>query len=95
MRKCSHCEKTLTLDRKITRRETCPSCGWDLHVCLNCRFFDLGVYNQCREPQAERVLDKERSNFCDYFVYREESTTGAHTGGAARKKIEDLFKNNE
>jgi len=85
----------LTLDRKITRRETCPSCGWDLHVCLNCRFFDLGVYNQCREPQAERVLDKERSNFCDYFVYREESTTGAHTGGAARKKIEDLFKNNE
>lgn len=85
----------MTLDRKITRRETCPSCGWDLHVCLNCRFFDLGVYNQCREPQAERVLDKERSNFCDYFVYREESTTGAHTGGAARKKIEDLFKNNE
>ena len=95
MKKCFHCGKTLTLDRKVTRRETCPFCGWDLHVCLNCRFFDLGVYNQCREPQAERVLDKERSNFCDYFVYREESTTGAHTGGAARKKIEDLFKNNE
>ena len=23
--------------------------------------------NDCREPQAQRVLDKTRSNFCDFF----------------------------
>ena len=26
-----------------------------------------GVANDCREPAAERVADKEQGNFCDYF----------------------------
>ncbi len=32
-----------------------------------CRFFDQKAYNQCREPSAERIIDKEKANFCDYF----------------------------
>ena len=30
------------------------------------RYFDPAVNNQCREPQAEWVVDKERRNFCDF-----------------------------
>jgi hypothetical protein len=25
------------------------------------------VYNECVEPNADRVIDKEKANFCDYF----------------------------
>lgn len=33
-----------------------------------CRHFDLNVPRQCREDGAEDVTDKERPNFCDWFV---------------------------
>lgn len=33
-----------------------------------CVFFDLSSYNECKEPVAERIVDKEKPNFCDYFV---------------------------
>jgi len=92
MNRCFHCGKELTLEHKVTRREACPFCGWDLHVCRNCRFYEAGAYNQCREPQAERVLDKERSNFCDYFTFRESPAAGPSAGSNAREKLKDLFK---
>ena len=47
--------------------DTCPSCGVDLRVCVQCVFHDPGRYNDCREPQAERVRDPEIANFCDFF----------------------------
>jgi hypothetical protein len=33
-----------------------------------CKFYDAKVYNECRETNADRVTDKEKANFCDYFV---------------------------
>jgi hypothetical protein len=76
MKICHSCRKELSIERTVGRQETCPSCGADLHVCLNCTFYSPAAYNECREPQAERVVDKKRSNFCDYFVF---------VDGAARK----------
>jgi hypothetical protein len=32
-----------------------------------CKFYDVRVYNECKESNADRVVDKEKSNFCDYF----------------------------
>ncbi len=32
-----------------------------------CLFYDRTAYNECRESQAERVVDKEKANFCSYF----------------------------
>ena len=32
-----------------------------------CEYYDPHSYNECREPIAERVLDKEKANFCDSF----------------------------
>ena len=65
--KCHHCQKEIPLLGNVGRREECPFCRQDLHVCKNCVHYDPKAYNECAEPQAERVLEKDRSNFCDYF----------------------------
>jgi hypothetical protein len=94
MKICHSCRKELLIERTVGRQETCPSCGADLHVCLNCTFYSPGAYNECREPQAERVVEKKRSNFCDYFVFIDEA---ARKGLSAKKddprsRLDTLFK---
>ena len=91
---CHSCKKTLDIEKKVGRRESCPFCDSDLHVCLNCRFYDPGSYNDCREPQAERVVIKDRSNFCDYFEFRDSASgeRGKEEERNPKKKLEGLFK---
>src|SRR5208283_4080716 len=63
---CWSCGTELTaLD--YGRADTCVKCGRDTKVCKGCIYYDKNSNNECRETQAERVVDKERSNFCDYF----------------------------
>jgi hypothetical protein len=64
-----------------------------LHCCLNCTFYDPSAYNGCREPQAERVLDKVKGNFCDFFSFNESSERKGEAKVAVTKdKLEALFK---
>ena len=75
------------------RRDTCSTCGAELHACVQCDFYAPGQYNDCREPQAERVLDKERSNFCDFFRPSGKGpTSSVDPKEEARKKLEALFR---
>jgi predicted RNA-binding Zn-ribbon protein involved in translation (DUF1610 family) len=92
MKICYKCGKELAIERKVGRREDCPFCGSDLHVCLNCRFYDPGSYNDCREPQAERVVIKDRSNFCDYFEFGDRTSGEKGKEKYPKTKLEDLFK---
>ena len=94
MKRCHSCLKSLGIKTPVGRREICPFCGSDLHCCLNCVFHEMGNYNECREPQAERVIEKNRSNFCDYFVFRDAETKGKGKdfGESKKTKIESLFK---
>jgi hypothetical protein len=94
MKRCHRCQNELSIADRVGRAETCPSCGSDLRCCRNCTFYDVGSYNQCREPQAERVIEKERSNFCDYFFFRDSSHTKlAHPEKSDQKsKLDSLFK---
>jgi hypothetical protein len=94
MKKCHKCLKALEIKIPVGRREICPFCGSDLHCCLNCVHYNIGSYNDCREPQAERVIEKDRSNFCDFFVFRdaEMGSKGKGPGESAKTKIESLFK---
>jgi hypothetical protein len=43
---------------------------------------------------AERITEKERSNFCDYFAQRGSKTGGGSFGRAKEAKValENLFK---
>jgi hypothetical protein len=89
---CYQCKKETGLENFIGRQEQCPSCGADLHCCLNCMFYDAGAYNNCREPQAERVLDKTRYNFCDFFSFKQITGKGEEKVTSAKDKLESLFK---
>ena len=74
------------------RTETCDGCDADLHVCRNCDFYDPAAYNECRESRAERVLEKDRSNFCDWFRGKQAIGEKGNTDqDTARKKLESLF----
>jgi hypothetical protein len=77
MRRCHFCGAPLDDSAEVFRASTCDSCGKDLKICLNCRFYSPGAHWDCAEPLAEQVVDKERSNFCDYFRFREASGGGA------------------
>ena len=91
---CHACGRSVSVEKKILRTEACPGCGSDLHCCLNCKFYDKTVHNHCRETQAEWVANKEKANFCDYFVFadRPAARAGDSSGEAALKKLDDLFK---
>jgi hypothetical protein len=94
MKICHACLKALEIKTPVGRQELCVFCGFDLHCCLNCRHYVRGAYNDCREPQAERVIEKGRSNFCDYFVFREAAPDLKEKAakGSAKTTLESLFK---
>ncbi len=90
--KCFNCGTELSFPGTPGRRDECSKCGADAHCCRNCKHYDRAAYNECKEPAAEFVKEKDRSNFCDFF------TPGGGGGGAVDKKkdllaaAEALFK---
>lgn len=79
--KCFRCNQALAFSPMdmIGRHEECPSCYQGLHCCRMCHFYDASSYNECKEPMANRVLDKEKANFCDFFKL------GSASKGASNK----------
>lgn len=89
---CWRCGAPVTAVERIGRRETCAACGTDLHCCCNCRFHDPTLHNACNEPQAERQVDKEAGNFCEYFSLAPSRGGAAAAPRAARDQLEALFR---
>ena len=91
--KCWHCGATLA-GGDYGRENTCRACGKQTHVCRNCRWYAPSRPNQCAEPVAERVMNKERANFCGYFEPNPDAATADEqtSDDALRKAAEDLFK---
>lgn len=89
---CWHCGQALR-GGDYQRENRCPACGRATRSCRNCRFFAPGRPNECVEPLVERVVEKERTNFCDFF---EPATRSQGESPAAAedllKAAEDLFK---
>lgn len=92
MKTCHHCRHEINSKDRIGRRDTCANCGADLHCCLNCIFHDAKYANSCREPNADRVLDKEAGNFCEYFEFTESRHSQPAAHDDARARLEALFK---
>lgn len=66
---CHKCGKPLSDTYKImvSRSDSCPHCMADIRCCKNCQFYDVKAYNECRETMADRITEKEKANFCDFF----------------------------
>ncbi|MBI2711559.1 MAG: hypothetical protein HYX41_01675 [Bdellovibrio sp.] len=89
---CWSCTRGLTA-LEYGRGDSCPTCGRDTRVCKGCFFYDPKYNNECRENQADRVVEKERSNFCDYFKPTMSKTgNSVDPAAAAKAAAEALFK---
>jgi len=91
---CGHCGRELKIEAKIRREEVCPACGEYLHCCLNCRFFTGGISRACSESQAEEVRDKEKANFCGFFLFAEgkSASPSGDAATSARAHFQSLFQ---
>jgi len=89
---CHACATEHRFEDVVPRRADCERCGAALHSCLNCFFHDSSAYNDCREPSAERVVDKAAANFCDYFRAAAGEGSRPAAGRRATDELEGLFK---
>jgi hypothetical protein len=91
---CWKCGATLAgLPLPLGRRDVCPSCRAELHVCRQCRHYDVRRAGECRELAAERVAEKTRANDCGWFVPRPDAYQGggAAVAQASRSALDALF----
>ncbi len=94
MKACHSCGAEWTEKDKPGFSAVCERCGEYLHCCRNCRFHAPGQHNDCREPGAEMVRDKEARNLCEWFQFAQTGGAGAEKrdrAAEARAKLEELF----
>jgi hypothetical protein len=77
--------------------EKCPKCGFELHSCKQCMYFDPGSRFECMQPIKERIAKKDERNDCSFYeirVTREKETSTPATARPtdARQAFENLFK---
>jgi hypothetical protein len=91
--RCRSCDTPVELaaGERVGFRDACDHCGADLHTCQHCAFHDPGAHNECREPSAERVSDRERANRCDHFSPGEGGAASDVRSGALAE-LDSLFK---
>lgn len=88
---CWHCGQELNA-LEYGRGDICRKCGRDTRVCKGCEFYDTSCNNECREPNADRQVEKERSNFCDYFKPGTPAAEGGQSKDEVLSAAEALFK---
>ncbi len=98
MHACHFCGTAVENPREVYRSSTCPACGKDLKICLNCRFYSPGAHWDCAESIDEMVREQDRANVCTFFYLRPSTpgTKGAaksDAGQQAKRKIDKLFGN--
>lgn len=64
----------------------------DVRCCKMCTFYDPKSYNECRESSADRIQDKEKANFCDYFKINALGADPDQAKKEALAKAAALFK---
>jgi hypothetical protein len=98
-RAVSRCAQCGTVLQGMPSDEKCPKCGFELHSCKQCMYFDPGSRFECMQPVKERVAKKDAKNECASYemrVTREKETSTPVSAKArptdARAAFENLFK---
>ncbi len=72
----------------------CLKCGFELHSCKMCTFFDTSARFECSRPIPARIPRKDAHNDCQLYLIR--STVERETSSSrpldARAAFENLFK---
>jgi len=93
--RCAQCGTVLTmLSQPIGQ---CSKCGFELHSCKQCTYFDPSSRFECMQPVQERIAKKDVRNECTFYAtsvrFEKQTSTGtASTPDAARKAFDNLFK---
>ncbi len=94
--RCGGCGSVLPADFDPWGR--CPRCGFELHCCKQCAYFDTSSRFECAQPVPERVAQKGARNDCTFYAPRvtvERQTSPGHSskgGNDPRAAFEALFK---
>jgi hypothetical protein len=93
--RCAQCGVLLPAGIEPTGK--CPKCGFELHSCRQCTYFDTSSRFECLQPIPERIPRKDERNQCSFYsmrvrVEKETSTPAAARPADARKAFENLFK---
>jgi len=91
---CWHCGASLAeLSLPLSRRDECPKCRAELHVCRMCVHYAPRLLRGCDEDDAPDVRNKETANFCDYFKPSPKAFDAgrASAEAAARAELARLF----
>jgi hypothetical protein len=88
-----HAEILPQIALNISRSTHCPKCDNALKCCRMCLFYNQSSYNECEEPIAEKITDKEKANFCDYFkISNPASLKEKFDKNSQLEKLKSLFK---
>ena len=97
--RCTQCGTVLSgmTASSFGQSERCPKCGFELHSCKQCMYFDPGSRFECMQPVKERVPRKDVRNDCTFYEIRvtrekETSTPVSVRPNDARAAFENLFK---
>ncbi len=93
----SRCTQCGTVLQGIPPNGQCPKCGFELHSCKQCAYFDPGSRFECMQPVKERIAKKDARNECGFYEIRvtrekETSTPASLKPNDARQAFENLFK---
>lgn len=97
-RSVSRCSQCGTLLQNLAEPPgQCPKCGFELHSCKQCTYFDPSSRFECMQPIPERIARKDARNECTFYSMRvtrekETSTPAAAKPSDARQAFENLFK---
>ena len=82
--RCSNCGAVL--QKGFDPRGKCPKCGFDLHCCKQCAFFDSAARFECMKPVPDRIVRKDVKNDCAFYEFRttvEKDTAPSSSSAAA------------
>ena len=66
--RCSNCGTVLPTG--VDPRTACSKCGFELHSCKQCMYFDTGAQFECTQPIPERIARKDARNDCKFYAFR-------------------------
>ena len=97
MKQCHACGAEWTAQKKQPGfKEFCDSCSGYLHCCMNCKHHNPGLHNECAISTTDWVGDRESTNFCDDFEFKDStSSDGGTEQQGARDKLDALFGDSE